>query len=32
MGAVAFQEVEPYQLENVLQEYITIYDDVLRKG
>lgn len=32
MGAAAFQEVEPYRLENVLQEYITIYDDVLRKG
>lgn len=32
MGAAAFREVEPYRLENVLQEYITIYDDVLRKG
>lgn len=32
MGAAAYQSVEPYQLENVLREYIEIYDDVLRKG
>lgn len=32
MGAVASRDVEPYRLENVLQEYIAIYDDALRKG
>lgn len=32
MGTAARQDVEPYRLENVLQEYIAIYDDVLGKG
>ncbi|TQR21230.1 glycosyltransferase family 4 protein [Psychrobacillus vulpis] len=32
MGKNAYKEVEPYLLENVLKEYIKIYDRVLRKG
>jgi len=31
MGAAAHQDVQPYRLENVLQEYIAIYDDILGK-
>lgn len=32
MGATAFKDVEPYRLENVLKEYIDIYERVLRNG
>ncbi|MFB5086097.1 glycosyltransferase family 4 protein [Psychrobacillus sp. PGGUH221] len=32
MGAAGYQNVEPYRLENVLKEYIEIYEDVLGKG
>ena len=31
MGVAAYQDVEPYRLENVLQEYISVYDE-LGKG
>ena len=29
MGDLAYKDVEPYRLENVLQEYISIYEEVL---
>lgn len=31
MGSIGHSDVEPFRLENVLQEYIAIYDDVLGK-
>lgn len=32
MGSVALRNIEPFLLENVLQDYISIYDEVLSKG
>lgn len=32
MGAAGYRNIEPYRLENVIQEYSKIYDDALRKG
>ncbi|MCZ8532010.1 glycosyltransferase family 4 protein [Psychrobacillus psychrodurans] len=32
MGATAYRKVEPYRLENVLEEYVELYNDVLGIG
>lgn len=32
MGKAGYQKIDPYKLDNVLQEYIEIYEDVLEKG